>query len=535
MQTTFCKSQTMGRTRYVGEDKILQQTLQKNKTNYSMTHVLLIYPHQLFRAENISADISVFYLIEDPLFFTQFKFHKKKLVLHRASMKYYQAYLESLGYQTKYIDSAKLAESQDILKILEKDKVKQVSFFDLTDDWLERFLTEGLDKSEISYMVIESPSFICSREYVTDYFLRHKEKKTRPLLLDFYKQLRIKHGILVDQGRPKGGMWSLDAENRKKLPKGMQVPTPYQSDKTTYTEEAIEYVNKNFADHYGSTDDFVYAVTHDDALDALDHFIKHCLYNFGPYEDAVVESQNILFHSVLTPYLNNGLLTPNEVLKKVLEHSEHYEIPLESLEGFVRQVLGWREYMRGVYLVYGRSMRTSNIFKADNKLPESFWNATTGIVPIDDSIRKTIDTAYLHHIPRLMIMGNFMNLCAIHPDEVYKWFMELFIDAYDWVMVPNVYAMALYADGGSITTKPYISGSNYIVKMSDYKKGTWSEIWDALFWNFVSKHNERLSSEGRMHFVMSIWSKKTDEERKLIQEEAAKYKDEMFHKESKES
>ena len=493
-----------------------------------MKNSLLIYPHQLFKIEHFPPNIDLVYIIEDPLLFSQFKFHKKKLVLHRASMKYYQAYLELNGYKTKYIELAKLSSSKDIGSFLVKDAHKSLSFFDLTDDWLGELLEESLELAHIEHVIIESPSFICSREYVTEYFSKYKIKKTRPLLLDFYKQLRIKYNILIDNERPKGGVWSLDAENRKKLPKGTKVPSAYQTPENEYITEAKKYVNKNFSQHYGSTDNFVYAVTHQDAQNALAHFINNSLYNFGPYEDAVVEKENNLFHSILTPYLNNGLLTPDEVIRAVLIHTETNEVPLESLEGFVRQVLGWREYMRGVYLIYGRSMRTSNILRAKNKLPESFWNGTTGIVPVDDSIKKAIDSAYLHHIPRLMIMGNFMNLCAVDPDEAYKWFMELFIDAYDWVMVPNVYAMSLYADGGSITTKPYISGSNYVLKMSDYKKGDWSDIWDALFWDFTVKHRERLDKEGRMGFVMIQLKKKSEEDLKKIADTAKNFKSGLF-------
>jgi deoxyribodipyrimidine photolyase-related protein len=194
-----------------------------------------------------------------------------------------------------------------------------------------------------------------------------------------------------------------------------------------------------------------------------------------------------------------------------LKYAKEHTVSIASLEGFLRQIIGWREYMRAIYILEGKNIRSKNYFEANRNIPESFWNASTGIDPIDHTIRGALNTAYSHHIERLMVMGNFMNLCGFQPDQVHKWFMEMYIDAYDWVMVPNVYSMALYADGGVITTKPYISGSNYVLKMSDYKKGPWSEVWDSLFWNFVGKHYDVLQKEGRLGFVGVLYGKMSPE------------------------
>ena len=208
-----------------------------------------------------------------------------------------------------------------------------------------------------------------------------------------------------------------------------------------------------------------------------------------------------MFHSLLSPLINNGLLNPNYVVERSIEFALSNNIPINSLEGFIRQIIGWREFIRGVYILDGVKQRNSNFFDNQNKIPNSFYDGTTGIEPIDITIKKLLDTSYNHHIERLMILSNFMLLCEFHPTEVYKWFMEMYIDSYDWVMVPNVYGMGQFADGGLMSTKPYISSSNYVKKMSDYKSGEWTKIWDALFWRFIFKHKDYFSKNMRTVFM----------------------------------
>jgi deoxyribodipyrimidine photolyase-related protein len=266
------------------------------------------------------------------------------------------------------------------------------------------------------------------------------------------------------------------------------VPPIGHAPKNCFVEEAQQYVASNFPENPGSVDPFFYPVTHADAAVWLQEFVDGRLAQFGTYEDAISQEHDVLFHSLLSPSLNIGLLTPRQAVDAALAHQE--SVPLNCLEGFVRQIVGWREYMRGAYQASGRRLRSRNVWNHSRTMPTAFWSATTSIAPVDRVINKLLRGAYAHHIERLMILTNFMLLCEFHPDQVYQWFMEMFIDAYDWVMVPNVYAMALYSDGGSITTKPYISGSNYILKMSDFRRGPWCDVWDGLYWRFVAKHRE---------------------------------------------
>lgn len=232
------------------------------------------------------------------------------------------------------------------------------------------------------------------------------------------------------------------------------------------------------------------------------------MHHFGDYEDAIVQDEEILFHSCLSPLLNIGLLTPRQVIDETIKFNKKHKVPLNSLEGFIRQLIGWREFIRGIYHTVGEKQRKRNFFKHNRKLSTPFYQGTTGVTPIDVAIKKVLKNGYVHHIERLMVLGNFFLLCGISPNEVYRWFMELFIDSYDWVMVPNVYGMSQYSDGGMMTTKPYFSGSNYILKMSDFKKAPWCEVWDALFWEFLIKHDRFFAKQPRLSFLHQHSKKK---------------------------
>jgi deoxyribodipyrimidine photolyase-related protein len=472
---------------------------------------VLVFPHQIFSAcplleAHTPADCEV-YLLEEYLYFKHYNFHKQKLILHRASMKMYADVLTQKGYTVHYIDSKKLSTKSSLNEFIVGHHFKKIAYTDVVDDWLEKELAEVSTEHDIERTTYETPMFLTPRTELASY----KETTKQPYFMkNFYEWQRKRLSILVDEHKkPVGGRWSFDTENRKKVPKDIEIPPPISNPHNEYIREAITYVASNFAGNIGTSESFNYAIDFKQARACLDEFIHNKLAQFGPYEDAIDQRSNTLFHSVLTPYLNIGLLQPHEVVDRVLQyaHKHEHEIPLESLEGFIRQIIGWREYMRFVYENLGSKIRTKNYFRATRTLAPSFWNGTTGILPVDATIHNLIDTAYCHHIPRLMVLGNFMNLCGFKPDEVYVWFMELFIDSYDWVMVPNVYSMALYADGGLITTKPYISSSNYILSMSDYKKGSsddapdWSTRWTALYWNFIDIHFKKLQTENRLGFA----------------------------------
>lgn len=472
----------------------------------------LIYPHQLFDPHPALVSAKLVYLIEEPLLFTQFRFHKQKLVLHRASMKSYQSMIESRGVKVRYVKFSEIEETGDIAEIL-KDKVSEAVFVDPIDDWIETRLTKALEKKNIAFEKLDSPIFMNSAEEIEDYFVG----RTSYSMGKFYQRERKRRKILMTADhKPVGGKYSFDTENRKKLPKKIVLPEISRPKTDKFVEEAIEYVEKNFPENYGNAEDFAYPINHKDAETWLGRFLEERFALFGDYEDAIAKDQDFIFHSLLTPMLNTGLLTPQQVVDEAINFAEKNKTPINSLEGFIRQIIGWREFMRGVYVAIGRKQRTTNFWKAKRKLPESFWTATTGIDPLDNVIDKVLRNAYSHHIERLMIVGNFMVLTEVDPDEAYSWFMELYIDAYDWVMVPNVYGMSLQSDGGSITTKPYISGSNYIRKMSDFPAGDWCEIWDALYWRFIAKHEKFFLANPRLSMMPKLLAKMDAEKRERL-------------------
>lgn len=468
--------------------------------------VFLVFPHQLFEDLEPLKKANEVYVVEEHLFFSQYKFHKQKLVFHRAGMKYYESYLKANGLLVHYIEATDARHDIRVLMpYLQAQQVRHITYYDPCDNWLQKRIEQQCRQLNIAAEKIESPLFINTSNDLKTYFAA----KAKYFQTDFYIQQRKRLNILVDKnGKPAGGQWSYDADNRLKYPKNKTAPVVSFPAVNRFYEEAKDYVARHFAHHYGSiSSTFIYPSTHRESREWLQHFLQHRFSEFGPYEDAIVGTEHILHHSVLTPMLNVGLLTPLQIIDETLHHSRAHHIPLPSVEGFVRQVIGWREFIRGVYVYKGTEERTTNFWKFDRKMPASFYDGTTGIEPIDTTIRKVLQTGYCHHIERLMLLGNFMLLCEIDPNEVYQWFMELFIDAYDWVMVPNVYGMSQFADGGLMATKPYISGSSYVLKMSHFKKGDWCPVWDALFWHFMHKQRHFFSANPRLGMLLNLFDK----------------------------
>lgn len=470
-----------------------------------MNSINIIFPNQLFKHSDLLDNTYPVYLVEEYLFFNHYQFHKQKLAFHRASMQFYKSYLQDLGKTVHYISATD--SNSDIRRLLEKligEGIQEVHFINPVDNWLEKRISYAT--KDIQCVVYESPYFLNQSDEYSEFF---KTTKKKFFQTSFYIEQRKKLGILIDENAsPVGGKWSYDTDNRKKYPKDKIPPKIPKLEPNYFYTEALSYVKSNFSDNPGELSDIpIYPNDYDQSIKWLNSFLEQRLYDFGIYEDAVVDSEHFLNHSVLTPMLNVGLLTPKQIIECVLDYSEQNDIPLNSLEGFIRQIIGWREFIRGIYVAKGTEERNRNFFQHKRKIPPSFYNGTTGIIPIDTTIRKLLKTGYAHHIERLMVLGNFMLLCEFDPDEIYRWFMELFIDAYDWVMVPNVYGMSQFADGGLMSTKPYISSSNYLRKMSNYKKEQWQEIWDALYWCFIDKHREIFNKNIRMKFMVSMYDK----------------------------
>jgi deoxyribodipyrimidine photolyase-related protein len=492
----------------------------------SSSSLTLVFPHQLFAEHPAISEDRPVAVVEDSLFFGDphypLRFHKAKLVLHRASMK---AFAKRHG--ASYHDHAAGNTIGDLIAGLNPG-ITDIHLCEVADYLLERRLHRAADCHGIRLHWYPTPMFLSPREFLDAQF---PPAGATPMMANFYRAQRQRMDLLLDaDGGPAGGRWSHDADNRKRLPKGAAVaPEPTSRpgpESRALIEEAIRYVDTHFPEHPGRGDAMRYPIDPAEARKWLDDFLSERLHCFGDYEDAISSRHRILFHSVLTPALNIGLLTPQEIVTRALAHGETHAVPINSLEGFIRQIIGWREFIRGVYEQRGSVSRNANFWNFDEQtatLPPAFYDATTGIAPIDATIRRVLDTGYCHHIERLMLLGSFMLLCEIHPHAVYRWFMELFIDAYDWVMVPNIYGMSQFADGGSFATKPYICGSNYVKKMGDYPAGDWCPAWDGLYWRFIDRHAAFFRSNHRLSMMPRLLDKMDHAKREAHFHEAERF------------
>lgn len=476
----------------------------------------IVYPHQLFADSPALTKERIVYLVEEPLLLTHNPIHRQRLILHKLSMDAYQTQLETAGYTVTRLTIQEHPTTGSVFARLAADGVQKIHVVDTTDTYLEQAIT----KSEIERVWYESPLFILPKAEACERFTASKR-----LMASFYKQLRKDKQILIEpNGAPTGGKWSFDEDNRQKIPKGVTPPPDIESHTNETIEAAIAWTETVSAEIYGRADCWL-PYTHAAAEQFVVDFLETRFHDFGPYEDAITHLHVRLWHSTLSPLLNIGLLTPQQVLDASLAYAKKHDVPINSLEGFVRQILGWREFIRASYEVDGTQMRNSNFFNHTRQLPASFWNddseITTGLLPVDCVITKVLCCGYSHHIERLMVMGNVMLLCQIHPDEVYRWFMGMYIDAYDWVMVPNVYGMSQFADGGSFATKPYIAGANYLTKMSDYPsdkhlnanripgdpESNWEATLTALYWYFIDTNKDVFLSNHRMSMMPRLLEK----------------------------
>jgi len=486
-----------------------------------MKEAAIIFPHQLFKNHPAIKKGRGIFLIEEWLFFNQFNFHQKKIMLHRASMKAYEAYLTKNGFEVRYLQSTdKRSDITVLLSFLAEQNIATIHYAEVTDERLQQRIENSCKTYQLKKQVYRTPNFLNSMADVKPWFDKKKTYFQTAFYIDQRKQRNI---LLTEAKEPEGGQWSFDAANRLKFPANEKVPIIKMEHEDKFVTEAREYILQHFADNYGGNENFFYPVNFSEAEKWLDIFIQERFSKFGMYEDAIVAKEKFLHHSVISPLLNIGLLNPQQVIDKVIEGAALYNIPFNSLEGFIRQIIGWREFIRIVYEREGNIQRTKNYWGFKRKIPASFWDGTTGIEPVDETIKKILSTGYCHHIERLMVLGNFMLLCEFDPDEVYKWFMELFIDSYDWVMVPNVYGMTQFADGGLMTTKPYISGSNYLLKMSDYKKGDWCPVWDGLFWRFMHVHRIFFSKNPRLGMLVKTFDKMPEEKQQRHIDNANKF------------
>ena len=474
--------------------------------------------NQLFSKEHIK-DYKEhhFFMAEDYGLCTYEKHHKQKILLFLSAMRSYAEELSAAKYQVTYYDCNhplfKKNYETKLLEFIKKNSIKEMLSFEVEDKFLEQRLHSFFLKHKISYQTIKSPMFVITRKDFEDYLQSNK----KPFMATFYKLQRTKMNVLIkDKNKPVGGKWSFDEDNRKKLPKGMTIPKVQSFKISEHTKKLKPFIEKNFTSHPGTLENFNHPTTRKNAIKLYLNFLKEKFALFGDYEDSMTVKSHTVFHSMLSPIINLGLITPATLIRETLDFAKANKIPLNSLEGYVRQIIGWREFMRGIYQNYEERLLNTNFFNHQRKLSKSWYDGTTGIVPLDHAIKNCLQFGYTHHIERLMVVCNLMNLSGVHPVQVYKWFMEMYVDSSDWVMAPNVMGMGLFSDGGIFATKPYICGSSYILKMSDYPKGEWCEVMDGLYWKFIEDHKDFFLKNYRLAMMAKLLEKMDSVRKKRI-------------------
>jgi len=484
--------------------------------------VCLLFPVHLY-ANIERCRHTTIYLIEEPRYFTDFSYHKLKIAYHRATMKRYFLYLKKNKCTVHYVDWKDCTSS--FYSSLPSSKVWMY-------DCMDRPLHDKLKKRFPQIEIVDAFHFSMTPEIIRDnssLFCDMEKRKMNHVA--FYKFQRKRLQLYMDGNQPRGGQWSYDKDNRKKIPAHVTLPSFHPLRRTSVNQkiiqEAIDYTERHFPDNYGSLSSFVYPIDVEESAQWLNDFLQHRFKDFGIYEDAVTRgtSNPFLFHSGLSPMMNIGLLTEADVNHAIQPWEK--KIPPSSYEGFLRQCIGWRNYIYTSYVLFGEEMRHSNLLnhtqRADSAVKHKLWNASTGLEPIDTIMQKINQYAYAHHIERLMYLGNFLSYCSIHPLDVYTLFMEWTLDAYDWVMIPNVMGMSQYACGNTIMNRPYMCSSNYILNMSDYKKGEWSIVWDSLYYHYIEKHQKILKANYASSRQVSFWNKKSASEKRRILARAQEY------------
>ena len=464
---------------------------------------------------------------------TYVKHHKKKIAFLFASMRHYAKEVRQSGYKVEYIkidDPSNTGSFRDeVERALKRHNIERIV---ITHPGEYRVLAD-IKRWEADFGVpVEIRTdhrFLCTPDDFTDWAKDRKQLRMEY----FYREMRKKYSVLMDGDAPVGGQWNYDAENRKPPKEGLSIPKPYTNDIDEITRDVIELVAKRFPNHFGDLEPFYFAVTRDQALQVLKLFIEQRLSHFGDYQDAMIEGEPWMYHSHISFYLNCGLLLPIECVKTAEDSYHRGKSPLNAVEGFIRQIIGWREYVRGIYWHKMPEYAEENYFKATRKLPDFYWEANTKMNCLRQCVSETKENAYAHHIQRLMVLGNFALLAGIDPRQVNEWFLIVYADAYEWVELTNVSGMILFADGGYLASKPYAASGSYINKMSDYCKNCSYKVnkkngpdacpFNYLYWDFLARNREKLKSNHRLGMIYKNYDRMDIEKQKAIHDDSHKF------------
>lgn len=486
-------------------------------SKFDEKEALVILGNQLFPSKHFARRIdkkTPVFMSEDRALCTHYRYHKHKLVFFLTAMRDYAVELGEKGYTVNYNEFSNRTFFENLEDFVSSHSLETLVVFEIEDKFFEGQFLKFAEERGLEIEVLESPMFVVSRQRFKDYLGRVK----KPFMKTFYESERHRTGFLMDSsGEPFGGKFSFDSDNRNKLAKDVEPPELKPAKKSQNLKAVSSLVDREFSSHPGQTDNFWLPTSRSDSKAWLKSFLKYRFRDYGTYQDSITERSDFVFHSVLSPMINAGLLLPEEVIKESLKYAEKENIPLNSVEGFLRQVLGWREFVRGIYQNFSDRQDESNFWGHQRELSDCWYSGETGIPPLDYCIKKALRYSYNHHIERLMVVANLMLLCEIRPKAAHAWFMEMYADSSDWVMGPNVYGMGLFSDGGIFATKPYICGSNYLLKMSDYKKDpSWCDPLDGLYWRFIEKNKEFFGKNPRLSMMVRTLEKMKPERKETI-------------------
>ena len=465
------------------------------------------------------------------------KHHKKKIAFLFSAMRHFAENLKQQGYSVDYItlDDPKNTGSfqGEVERALERHRIQQIvvthpgEYRVLTDinSWESHF--------DISVEIRPDNRFLSTPEDFADWAKGRKQLRMEY----FYREMRKQYGLLMEGSEPIGGQWNYDAENRKPPKQGLNISKPYTNDTDEITRDVMALVAERFPNHFGELEAFYFAVTRDQALHVLKLFIEQRLNYFGDYQDAMIEGEPWMYHSHISFYLNCGLLLPLECVRAAEEAYHQGKAPLNAVEGFIRQIIGWREYVCGIYWLNMPEYAETNFFEATRDLPDFYWTADTNMNCLRQCVLETKENAYAHHIQRLMVLGNFALLAGIDPKQVNEWFLIVYADAYEWVELPNVSGMILFADGGYLASKPYAAGGSYINKMSNYCKNCRYKVtkkngpdacpFNYLYWDFLARNREKLQTNHRIGMMYKTYDRMDEDKKQMISDDSQRFFDEQ--------
>ena len=477
--------------------------------------------------ENCKKSQDIIFMSEAKEEYTYVKHHKKKIVFLISAMRHFKEQLLSKGYNVVYTEiddenntGSISTEVERIVK--ENGKIMRIIITHPGEYRALQYVNEWQEKYGLPVIVMPDDRFLSNKNEFNQWANGRKQLRMEY----FYREMRKKYCILMNGTNPVGGKWNYDSENRKLPQEDLNIPNTYQSKVDDITNNVINIVDKLFSDHFGDINPFYFAVTRNQALEALNKFINQRLKYFGDYQDAMIEGEPWMYHSHISFYINCGLLSPLECIKAAETSYYKNQAPLNAVEGFIRQILGWREYIKGIYWLKMPQYSNLNFLDAQKNLPDFYWTANTKMNCLRQCVLETKKNAYAHHIQRLMVLGNFALIAGLSPKQVNEWFLIVYADAYEWVELPNVTGMILFADGGLLGSKPYASGGNYINKMSNYcnncsykvneKNGSNACPFNYLYWNFLVTNREKLENNPRIAMMYKSYDRMTDEKKKAI-------------------